>query len=92
MQAEGRCRGDYLQWHYSLASPELERLFELSMQCFHARNGALYQTRQRQGELMGGAEGTELRLRALKSLARSGVVDPERFDGAERAGLSQGTR
>ena len=38
MQAEGRTNGDYLQWDYSLASPEVERVFELSMACFHARN------------------------------------------------------
>jgi hypothetical protein len=38
MLEEGRCRGDYMQWDYSLASPEVERVFELSTQCFHARN------------------------------------------------------
>ncbi|MEO7327275.1 MAG: cobalamin-dependent protein [Minicystis sp.] len=38
MQAEGRARGDYLQWDYSLASPAVERVFALSMECFHARN------------------------------------------------------
>jgi hypothetical protein len=38
MLQEGRCRGDYMQWDYSLASPEVERVFELSIQCFHARN------------------------------------------------------
>jgi hypothetical protein len=27
-----------MQWDYSLASPEVERVFELAMQCFHARN------------------------------------------------------
>jgi hypothetical protein len=36
-------------------------------------------SRARQGELMGGAEGSERRLGALESLARSGVVDPERM-------------
>ncbi|MEP7121852.1 MAG: radical SAM protein [Byssovorax sp.] len=38
MAAEGRCRGDYMQWDYSLASPEVERVFSLSMDAFHARN------------------------------------------------------
>ena len=38
MQAEGRTSGDYLQWDYRLASAELERVFELTMDCFHARN------------------------------------------------------
>lgn len=38
MQAEGRVRGDYLQWDYSLQSPEVERAFSLTMRCFHERN------------------------------------------------------
>lgn len=38
MQAEGRARGDYMQWDYALASREVERVFSLSMECFHARN------------------------------------------------------
>ncbi|HET9932318.1 MAG TPA: radical SAM protein [Polyangiaceae bacterium] len=38
MQAEGRTSGDYMQWDYRLASPELERVFELAMDCFHERN------------------------------------------------------
>jgi hypothetical protein len=38
MQAENRCRGDYMQWDYSLGSPEVERIFAIAMQCFHARN------------------------------------------------------
>jgi radical SAM superfamily enzyme YgiQ (UPF0313 family) len=38
MQAEGRCQGDYMEWDYSLASPEVERVFELSMRCFMERN------------------------------------------------------
>jgi len=38
MQAEGRCTGDYLSWDYSLASPEVERVFNLSMAVFHSRN------------------------------------------------------
>jgi radical SAM family protein/B12 binding protein len=38
MLQEGRCRGDYMQWDYSLASPEVERVFSLAMEAFHARN------------------------------------------------------
>jgi anaerobic magnesium-protoporphyrin IX monomethyl ester cyclase len=38
MQAEKRCWGDYMQWDYALASPEVDRIFALSMQCFHERN------------------------------------------------------
>lgn len=38
MQAEGRCRGDYMQWDYALGSPEVERIFALSMEAFHERN------------------------------------------------------
>ncbi len=38
MLAEGRCRGDWMQYDYSLASPAVERVFGLSMQLFHVRN------------------------------------------------------
>jgi anaerobic magnesium-protoporphyrin IX monomethyl ester cyclase len=38
MQAEGRCRGDYLQWDYSLKTPEVQRFYELAMSCFLPRN------------------------------------------------------
>ncbi|HYQ04474.1 MAG TPA: cobalamin-dependent protein [Polyangiaceae bacterium] len=38
MQAEGRTSGDYLQWDYQLATPEVERTFELAMACFLPRN------------------------------------------------------
>jgi hypothetical protein len=38
MQAENRVRGDYLQWDYDLASPAIERIFTLSMECFMPRN------------------------------------------------------
>jgi hypothetical protein len=38
MQAEGRCRGDYLQWDYDLATPEIERFYRLAMRCFATRN------------------------------------------------------
>lgn len=38
MQAEGRCRGDYLQWDYDLATPAIERFYRLAMGCFTTRN------------------------------------------------------
>lgn len=38
MLSENRCRGDYMQWDYALANPEVERMFDLTMRCFHARN------------------------------------------------------
>jgi radical SAM superfamily enzyme YgiQ (UPF0313 family) len=38
MQEEGRCRGDYMQWDYDLATPEVQRVFELAMRCFEPRN------------------------------------------------------
>jgi radical SAM superfamily enzyme YgiQ (UPF0313 family) len=38
MKEEGRVRGDYMQWDYSLATPEVERVFELTMGCFYERN------------------------------------------------------
>ena len=38
MQAEGRVRGDYLQWDYDLGSPAIERIFSLAMECFMPRN------------------------------------------------------
>ncbi len=38
MQTEKRCRGDYMQWDYSLGSPEVDRIFALSMEAFHERN------------------------------------------------------
>jgi anaerobic magnesium-protoporphyrin IX monomethyl ester cyclase len=38
MQMEQRCWGDYMQWDYALASPEVERIFALAMDCFRARN------------------------------------------------------
>lgn len=40
MQAEGRCRGDYFGWDYNLASPRMDQIFKLAIQCFHARNFA----------------------------------------------------
>ncbi len=30
MQAEGRCSGDYLQWDYRLAAPDIQRFYELA--------------------------------------------------------------
>jgi hypothetical protein len=38
MQAEGRCRGDYLQWDYDLGSPDVQRFYDLAMACFVPRN------------------------------------------------------
>ena len=38
MQREGRCRGDYLQWDYSLADPRLEKLFRWFFTALRARN------------------------------------------------------
>jgi anaerobic magnesium-protoporphyrin IX monomethyl ester cyclase len=40
MLAEGRCRGDYLGWDYALASPEVQRVFDIVRTCFHERNFA----------------------------------------------------
>src|SRR5580765_5121387 len=38
MQAEGRCRGDYLQWDYRLQTAEIQRFYELAMAVFLPRN------------------------------------------------------
>jgi radical SAM superfamily enzyme YgiQ (UPF0313 family) len=38
MQAEGRCRGDYMSWDYTLSDPAAERVFQLAMRCFDERN------------------------------------------------------
>jgi radical SAM superfamily enzyme YgiQ (UPF0313 family) len=38
MQSENRCWGDYMQWDYAMSSPEVERIYAISMQCFHERN------------------------------------------------------
>jgi radical SAM superfamily enzyme YgiQ (UPF0313 family) len=38
MQAEGRCTGDYLDWDYQIADDDAQRVFELAMRCFYARN------------------------------------------------------
>jgi anaerobic magnesium-protoporphyrin IX monomethyl ester cyclase len=40
LQAEGRCTGDYLGWNYRLASPAVQRVFELATVCFYRRNFA----------------------------------------------------
>jgi radical SAM superfamily enzyme YgiQ (UPF0313 family) len=40
MQSEGRCRGDWMGWDYSLATAPIQRVFELAMLCFHERNFA----------------------------------------------------
>lgn len=38
MQAEERCSGDYMGWNYRLATPEMQRTFELATRCFFPRN------------------------------------------------------
>ncbi|MFO0757517.1 MAG: radical SAM protein [Byssovorax sp.] len=38
MAKEGRCRGDYLRWDYSLADPRLEQVFRWFLSCLHDRN------------------------------------------------------
>lgn len=38
MEAEGRTTGDYLFHDYTLASPEVQRVFQLAMEAFWARN------------------------------------------------------
>jgi hypothetical protein len=38
MLAENRVRGDYMQYDYALGSPEVERVFRLSMDAFFERN------------------------------------------------------
>jgi radical SAM superfamily enzyme YgiQ (UPF0313 family) len=38
MLKENRCTGDFMQWDYELASPEVTRVFHLIMRLFHARN------------------------------------------------------
>ncbi|MFT3711477.1 MAG: cobalamin-dependent protein [Archangium sp.] len=38
MQQEGRARGDWLQWDYSMADEKVERVFELTSRAFDERN------------------------------------------------------
>jgi anaerobic magnesium-protoporphyrin IX monomethyl ester cyclase len=38
LRAEGRCRGDYLQWDYALRAPDIQRFYDLAMACFLPRN------------------------------------------------------
>ncbi len=38
MQREGRARGDWLQWDYSMADEQVERIFQLSTRAFFDRN------------------------------------------------------
>ena len=40
MRAEGRCRGDYLGWDYDMATPAVQRVYELATRCFFPRNFA----------------------------------------------------
>ncbi len=41
MLGEGRCSGDYLGWDYTLNDPLVQRVFEITMACFHDRNFGL---------------------------------------------------
>jgi len=38
LQNEGRAEGDYLAWSYDQATPEMQRVFELTMTAFYERN------------------------------------------------------
>lgn len=38
MRAEGRARGDYLQWDYDLRAPDIQRFYALAMDVFLPRN------------------------------------------------------
>jgi anaerobic magnesium-protoporphyrin IX monomethyl ester cyclase len=38
--AEGRAQGDYLAWNYDQATPQMQRIFELSIEAFYDRNFA----------------------------------------------------
>jgi radical SAM superfamily enzyme YgiQ (UPF0313 family) len=38
LRAEGRARGDYLQWDYDLRAPDIQRFYQLAMGCFLPRN------------------------------------------------------
>jgi hypothetical protein len=67
MQFEQRCWGDYMQWDYALNSPELERVFSLSMRSFHARNFG-------EGALANRIMGTRFDLEVARHF------HPERFD------------
>ncbi len=40
LQVEGRAKGDYLAWDYQIADGSVQRIFELAMHCFYARNFA----------------------------------------------------
>ena len=40
MQQERRCQGDWMGWDYTLATPSVQRVFELAMACFYERNFA----------------------------------------------------
>jgi hypothetical protein len=41
MREEGRARGDWLQWDYSLHEPRIERVFQMAAAAFHQRNFAV---------------------------------------------------
>lgn len=38
LQAEGLCKGDYLDWDYRIADDAVQKIFELAMKCFYVRN------------------------------------------------------
>ena len=38
LRTEGRARGDWMQWDYSLHDPSIERAFKLAMRAFEERN------------------------------------------------------
>ena len=69
MLREGRCRGDWMGWDYSLATPTMQRVFELAMACFYERNFA-----------EGGAANRLMSTRFDVEVARH--FHPDRFDPA----------
>ena len=38
MQKEGRARGDWMQWDYDLGSEAVQRIWQITLACFRARN------------------------------------------------------
>ncbi len=38
MLNEGRCRGDYMGWDYTLHDDEIQKIFQLTMKAFQERN------------------------------------------------------
>jgi hypothetical protein len=64
MQAEGRCRGDYLGWDYRLADPQIQHLFELATKCFYPRNFAA-------GALANRLQGTRFEIEVCRHFHRN---------------------